>query len=727
MTQILDDMPASLNDALPSKLERGPRADEGGDFELVVQDEGVDRQGGSIEGASDPTRQGQSKENGHPTAPLSRQVSGHPEQHEPVEVLETLTGDPLKDLPPAEEGGARVAVAHEAAPELDTFMNQYGIDTTRGNRGGFLLLGLPSWLQWASEAWEEALALSVDEDEANTASSAFSGGFKVRLRILSMGSVDGRVPQGTLQVALSMFRHGCKVINRTAVFGNVFGILIVVNTIYMGFQVDYNWEGIIVDTIDQIFVTLFFIEIIIRIAATDTFASGGNGFLYFDTAIVGVSVIDMWIIPLLFQDWSAGMDMHLIQGFRIMRITRLVRLLRLVPALHPLRLLERSMRRGSVHFASIVLFLTSYLYATSLLIITQVKKTETSQIFKGSTDYVGTGVLRLMAYLFESIICGFDWSDKLMKPLTGESNTRALGGFLLFFMFCSKIALTNLITASLVENYLATVNVDAIEEKNDIYRALDMRGFKEFLDKAEVDGRVSWTEFVKLARTHEDGPKFLKLLGIDAVATSDEHHLMGQLLEMRKVFVALDLAGEESIPVEAFALGYVKLKKGQKDLHALIFDVLLRKVMFAVRAEDTCIVPMQMHMTHIEGLLAERLQSFKYMTLDVEESLSPIDASLSRLEEQFAVFDESLKLPDETTKVVPDAAASFSSMSLHAEVEALKKAAEGFIKAHGLKVDSTRALANVQHATANDLPPSTYRQTDLHTTSVFRQLYDMKI
>merc|ERR1712054_313934 len=110
-----------------------------------------------------------------------------------------------------------------------------------------------------------------------------------------------------------------------------------------GLEVDNNWRGSAVNAIDHTFVTLFFIEIVVRIAATDHFTTG-MGFLYFDSAIVFDSVLDMWILPILLSragGRSGGAILRVMKVFRICRLIRLARLLRLIHFLQPLRLMER--------------------------------------------------------------------------------------------------------------------------------------------------------------------------------------------------------------------------------------------------------------------------------------------------------------------------------------------------------------------------------------------------
>jgi len=294
--------------------------------------------------------------------------------------------------------------------------------------------------------------------------------------------------------------------------------------------------------------------------------------------------------------------------------------------------------------------------------------------------------LKLMVYLFDALFCGFDWVDKLARPLLSQDGTRGVGVLLMILMFCTKIALCNLITASMVENYFATMHLDTVEmEEEDLYRHLDVEGFKQLIEEVDEKnlGRISWKMFARYARTHQNGPKLLSLLGITDTAKND-FQKKEQLLEMWKVFQALDVAGEESIPYEVFSLGYVKFKGSKKKMQGLIFDYLLKHVLLTVCHQENLVLPMERHIASLDNQLLERLRHLKYIQMDMEDIVKPVSAKLSQLEETFAEASESMKFPTSNAEVVPVGCASHAAMTLQNEIDALKIATEAFLASRGI-------------------------------------------
>merc|ERR1712178_367963 len=112
----------------------------------------------------------------------------------------------------------------------------------------------------------------------------------------------------------------------------------------------------------------------------------------------------------------------------------------------------------------------------------------------------------------------------------------------------------------------------------------------------------NWNEFVKFSRSPSQGPRFLKKLGIRTKTRSDEEDQQ-QLLDMRKVFQAMDLAGEGSVSIKVFVLGYVKLKSCKKDLDGLIMDGLLKQVMILVRDHENLLLPLGYPLARVENQL----------------------------------------------------------------------------------------------------------------------------
>jgi hypothetical protein len=656
--------------------------------------------------------------------------------------IETLAGDPLHDLPDAQENGACVAILPDLGPgEIGAFMNRYGIES-KPKRAAWMD-GMPEWLERVLDIWDEAFNMDIgmaDEDEENGEAKEYEGesgwrnlvGFlrrttRARKRAETTGTDsaglklqgDGEAPEGSAQVAWAVFRMACGYINKTALFANFFGFLIVFNTIFMGFQADNpQWrEEPWKDWVDNMFVLLFFFEMVVRLTASGKFSTD-NMFLYFDSVIVLLGVFQLWIMPLVLKV-SSNEDMRFIQVFRVLRILRLTRLVKLIKFLRPLRLMESTLRSGVANFVSVLGFLIAYLYAASLIFKSTMKSEDVAKVFRDKDTNYSETMVSSMIYLFEAMFCGFDWMDSWATPFLHDSNTKATGILLIIFMFCSKLALGNLITSSMVECHLKTSILDASElEQEDLYRSLDVQALELYLDQADdnLDGRLSWIEFVKFVRRHENGPKLLTLLGIrshiDANGVADARLATDQLLQMRKVYQALDVASEDNIPHEVIVLGYVKLRGSKKEVQGLIFDYLLKMVLVMARQQHTWFVsPMEHHLVRIEKGLFESVRHLKFIQIDLEDVVKPVNDKLSKLEASFAQLGDSFKFPTSDAETVPMACGIIASQNLQAEMQALRIAAENFIRSQGFSAEraaNARGLPN--SAWSNDAGYSPERQ-----------------
>jgi len=171
--------------------------------------------------------------------------------------MDTFRGDPLHDLPAAVEGGTAVAILKEGPGELDAFMNRYAISGGQKKRqpqaGGPESLSFHAVWEWIVEQWDAAVDLSnsgevVIRDAMWEAMEEPDQSFSKEL---------DKTIHGNFTSVWGMFRATCKNIEKSILFQNFFGVLIVFNTVLMGFQVDNGWSGSGQEACDHLFVTLF--------------------------------------------------------------------------------------------------------------------------------------------------------------------------------------------------------------------------------------------------------------------------------------------------------------------------------------------------------------------------------------------------------------------------------------------------------------------------------------
>lgn len=331
-------------------------------------------------------------------------------------------------------------------------------------------------------------------------------------------------------------------------------------------------------------------------------------------------------------------------------------------------------------FVTIMGFLVLYLYPTSIIFKTLTRDTFTETIWRDTQDGFDGNILRFMVYLLEAIFCGFDWVGTLVRPLLEEEAKDGAGVLLMVFMFISKIALMNVFTGTMVENFIATMKVDTVEmEYAYLHRSLKVHELEQLLDQAADNlDLITWHAFEAFAKTDESGPKLLRLLGInpDVTVFNTEADIR---LNMLTLFQTLDVASEKAIPVELFKLGYVKLKGSKKTLQMMIQDFQLKRVIISARKHGTFVRPIERELLGIESYLEEQRRRVKIAFIDIEEMLRPIRLGFSKLEATFAALDESLRCPEDTSEEVPAACAMVANAALQAEVAALRRAAQAFV------------------------------------------------
>lgn len=356
--------------------------------------------------------------------------------------------------------------------------------------------------------------------------------------------------------------------------------------------------------------------------------------------------------------------------------------------------MERSLRRGFSMFGTIMAFLLVYLYVMSLLMRMLLEGTQAQFEPWMARGWIGRGwigpeefdasVLTMMTYLFEAIFCGFDWLDRMVMPLVQYSwlptRLHIAGVMLVFFMFVSKIALLNVFTASMVDNYLLTTQIDNVEmEIDDLAQNLDLHGFEQILDQASDNHNcINWEHFETFCKNHADGPKFLRLLGIDPIVT-DLNTEAEIRLKMLKTFQSLDVAKESEIPNEVFKMGYVKLQGAKKTLDGLMTDYMLKEVLVRARDHHELIQPVEHQIQGIDQYVDEIVRRFEFVNLDLQDRLCPITLSLTRMQDSFDRIDQSLADPLDDAEDVPAARAAVADGMLRKEMDELRKAAQDFL------------------------------------------------
>eukprot|EP00929_Paragymnodinium_shiwhaense_P033305 TRINITY_DN18312_c0_g3_i1.p1 TRINITY_DN18312_c0_g3~~TRINITY_DN18312_c0_g3_i1.p1 ORF type:complete len:803 (-),score=138.08 TRINITY_DN18312_c0_g3_i1:56-2464(-) len=206
---------------------------------------------------------------------------------------------------------------------------------------------------------------------------------------------------------------GCfQMVARSPWFDTVTLSIIFINTIWIAIDTDINSSSshsstavatdvdaesdllILFFAIEQVFCTLFFIEIVIRFCAfRDKKYCLYDHWFIFDTGLVMFFVVESWIMPLLLLVVTMGSDggslgkSSVLRGARLLRLTRMARITRLLRRMPELMILLKGMMAAcrSVLFTLMLLFVVTYVHAiafTQLLEGTEVGRTMFHSVFR---------------------------------------------------------------------------------------------------------------------------------------------------------------------------------------------------------------------------------------------------------------------------------------------------------------------------------------------------------
>ena len=218
-------------------------------------------------------------------------------------------------------------------------------------------------------------------------------------------------------------------------FQNFIIFLIVINGITMGLETSkaiMSEYGAIINTFDIFVITIFTIEIILRVYA-HRLSFFKDGWSLFDFTIVAISLVPA----------SAGFEI-----LRILRVLRLLRLITVVPQMRKVVLALVSVIPG---MASIAALLTLFFYIFAIM---------ATQLY-GETFPLWFGSLGETFYTLFQIMTLESWSMGIVRPIM-EVHPYAWT-FFIPFIFMVTFIMVNLIVAVVVD---AMAEINRSEEEN---------------------------------------------------------------------------------------------------------------------------------------------------------------------------------------------------------------------------------------------------------------------
>jgi len=306
---------------------------------------------------------------------------------------------------------------------------------------------------------------------------------------------------------------------RSSMFEVVTLCVIGANALWIAVDVDENdatdptKAPLMFQITDNFFCGYFFVEWLIRFAA---FQHKSNclrdRWFVFDSLLVALTVVDTWLMLLLFSlsDMSSGASsLTVLRIFRLLRLTRIARMLKLLHAIPELMILVRGMAAASRSVALTLVLLSGIIYIYSV-------------VFRQVTDgtAIGDQYFRTIPASMSTLLLRAtlpDMADILED--TGDYNI-LLGALMLTFVLLATLTVLNMLVGVLVEvvSVVATVEREELvvkEVKANMLRLLEMTGAD-----TNANNCISRSEFLGLLEIPQ-AVRMIAEVGVDPVALLD--------------------------------------------------------------------------------------------------------------------------------------------------------------------------------------------------------------
>eukprot|EP00434_Breviolum_minutum_P020663 symbB.v1.2.018219.t1/scaffold1372.1/size122781/4 len=330
-----------------------------------------------------------------------------------------------------------------------------------------------SMLTGESDRMTERTTLSRASRASNGSMASFVDGISeehrnraiVQARRLRASRVDHNLTKRPLSVP-EQWRSKARAIINSPTFSNCILLLILVNVILLGVEVDLSakvgiqdvpgWLGVA----NTVIVVVFLIELILKflvLGCYDFWCHKEASWNVFDFLIIAVSVVDV-LVDILATTMSTDVNtghLRLIRSIRLARALRSIRMVWLFQYVGALRTLALSIvsTLGSLFWTLMLLLIIFYSFG---VVITQLAVEHCRFLTVESTGDVNavpvcpdgletywSNVLRSMLTLFMSITGGLDW-EAPYRPLREFSDVAA--GLVVIYVALTVLAILNVVT-----------------------------------------------------------------------------------------------------------------------------------------------------------------------------------------------------------------------------------------------------------------------------------------
>jgi voltage-gated sodium channel len=269
-------------------------------------------------------------------------------------------------------------------------------------------------------------------------------------------------------------KQTAKSILRLKFFDNFVTLLILLNSILIGVELDYQHD--LISLTQQLILWLFTLEIAIRwLGKTSVEEYLKNGWNWFDIFLVGIAYVP--------EGWIEHVE--IMMAFRVLRVFRVIRLLKAFPELQLIaNVLFRSIK--SLFYICSLVLLTVYLYSVVGVILFRGKSEVITGI--GSVKDPFGSVPEAMFSMFR-VLTGEDWTDLRYDLLTHDSvlYDGVITFFFLSFFILSAFLLINIVVGAVVNNYDQVVGEESTKQEADQALSIDQLDAKLGLITKKLD------------------------------------------------------------------------------------------------------------------------------------------------------------------------------------------------------------------------------------------------
>jgi len=440
-----------------------------------------------------------------------------------------------------------------------------------------------SMLTGESDRMTERTTLSRASRASNGSMASFVDGISeehrnraiVQARRLRASRVDHNLTKRPLSVP-EQWRSKARAIINSPTFSNCILLLILVNVILLGVEVDLSakvgiqdvpgWLGVA----NTVIVVVFLIELILKflvLGCYDFWCHKEASWNVFDFLIIAVSVVDV-LVDILATTMSTDVNtghLRLIRSIRLARALRSIRMVWLFQYVGALRTLALSIvsTLGSLFWTLMLLLIIFYSFG---VVITQLAVEHCRFLTVESTGDVNavpvcpdgletywSNVLRSMLTLFMSITGGLDW-EAPYRPLREFSDVAA--GLVVIYVALTVLAILNVVTGvfcnTAIESAASDKDVATLRQMQAKNKQVEtLRSIFQELDR----GKTNELSIEDINEAIEQGELsgFLESMGI---STNDVWTL----------FMLLDSDKEGCIDLDEFVTGCMQLHGPAKSM-----------------------------------------------------------------------------------------------------------------------------------------------------------------